>query len=136
MLVAITLFSFGFVLVYLANRIGKFEVELKSFLDRSNTSNLQLERLLEEAVIRNVTLRELINDLVGAKESIKRKPEVINDVMPAPVSKSRRARTDEEKQAASERAKQRWAERKAAAKLEVSTQPNFDESRVDTRAIQ
>lgn len=135
MLIAITLWAFGLVLVYLANRIGRLEVELKSTLERSSTANIQFERLLEEAVMRNFTMRELINELVSAKDGLKDQPKA-ELVASSPFVKTRRGRTDEEKMQASERAKQRWAERKAAAKLEVFTQPSFDESRADTRAIQ
>lgn len=124
------------VVVYLANRIGILAGEVKSFLDKNDRYNREFERLLEEAGVRNYTMRTLVSELLEAMEAKKDKPETTVLKAASPFIKTRRARTDEEKMKASERAKQRWAERKAAAKLEVATQPDFDNSRVDTRAIQ
>ena len=130
--------TFGFAtiaLIFLINRVGRLEVEVKSFLASNTNYNQEFDRLMEEAAARNHTLRTLVNELASFKEESKAQPK--SDFVAAdPFMKTRKPKTEQQKMEASQRAKQRWAEKRAAAKNEVSTQPNFDPSRADTRVIQ
>lgn len=135
MIIAITLWAVALSLIYLINRIGRLEIEVKSFLAANTNYNQEFDRLMEEAAVRNHTLRTLVNEMVTFREENKPQPKP-DFVAADPFMKTRKPKTDQQKIEASERAKKRWAEKKSAAKLEVSTQPNYDPSRVDTRVIQ
>lgn len=132
MIMALSIWILGGVLVYLCTRVVNLEKEIKQLKDKNYTPSEEFHRILDEFSVRNHDMRMLINELVEAKKPEPRKPKEQELIAASPFLRTRRTRTDEQKRLASERAKERWAKRKAAAKSEVSAQPPIESRKIST----